>query len=619
LSEKGNYYPLLKHLLEEERFSPELQKIEFEPGRLIMQYGEISQRFYVIVSGQARVYIEKETKVELAILSPGMFFGEMSCLTGDPVSAHVEAIDALQTVTVSRTGMLLLMDTSHDFRSQVIEAMIKRIQNSNTRVLEEHTKSLAIMKLQESEQQERYGELIGESDAMGKLMQQITQLAESRDHVLIVGEAGTGKRSVARKLHYEATKGHFPLLTISPAELETAEWETKIQAAKQGTIIVENADNCEPHQLEHMMRLADQAQTRMLMTVRKPMQLTTAAILKVPALRERVEDIPLLANYFLNKEHGSSAAKGFDRIAPDALRMLALFPYLSQNVEELHNMVQEAYVRSEGRVIHSHHLRFGRARKAGDRPTIGLALGSGATRGMAHLGVIRILEQEGIPIDMISGTSVGSLVGGAYAAGMSITDCIKVLSTISWGQLVRPTLPVRSLFHNRPIVDFIERHVGKHLIEDLPIPFGAIASDVTTGEAHIMRSGSLAQAICASTAVPVAMRPVLHQGKRLSDGAIVHPVPAALVRSMGADIVIAVNVCPESYTKGAAKHLIDSLMNTIDIMSAKLVKEELQLADVILRPELGFSQLSFKDADNYIAAGERVTRDAIAMIRQKIQ
>lgn len=322
----------------------------------------------------------------------------------------------------------------------------------------------------------------------------------------------------------------------------------------------------------------------------------------------------MLANYFIEKEGGAAN----ESISQDALSKLALFPYLDHNVEELRNIVKEAYIRSEGRIIYSHHLRFGRTRKAGERPTIGLALGSGAARGMAHLGVLRILEQEGIPIDMIAGTSVGSMVGGVYAAGMSVKDCVKVLSTISWGQLVRPTFPMRSLVHNAPMISFIEKYIGKRQIEDLPIPFGAIASDVSNGEAHIMRTGSLAHAICASTAVPVAMRPVNHQGKQLADGAVVHPVPAALVRSMGADIVIAVNVCPESFTKGSARHLIDSLMNTIDIMSAKLVKEELQLADIILRPDLGFNQISFKDADNYIAAGEVVTIESIARIRQKI-
>ena len=577
-----------------------------------MKQNEVSQQFYIIVSGQARVYISKETKVELAVLLNGQFFGEMSCLTGDPVSAHVEAIDDVHVVKVSRIGMLLLMDKNRDFLSQIMEAMIIRIQNSNERIVEEHTKSLIIMKLQETEEQQRYGNLIGESVSMKALLNELNQLSDEQKHIVVIGETGTGKVNVARELHYRTTSGQYPLLVLNAKDMSLYDWETNARAAKGGTIIVEGAEGCPADKLNQMLQ--DTADTRIVLTSTQPLGVSHAAVLHVPPLRERVEDIPLLANYFIEKEGGTAN----ESISLDALNKLTLFPYLDRNVEELRHIVKDAYVRSEGRIIYSHHLRFGRARKVGERPKIGLALGSGAARGMAHLGVLRILEQEGIPIDMIAGTSVGSMVGGVYAAGMSVKECEKVLSTISWGQLVRPTFPLRSLVHNAPIIGFIEKYVGKRQIEDLPIPFGAIASDVSTGEAHIMRTGSLAHAICASTAVPVAIRPVSHQGKQLADGAIVHPVPAALVRSMGADIVIAVNVCAESFAKGSARHLIDSLMNTIDIMSAKLVKEELQLADIILRPDLGFNQISFKDAAHYIAAGEKVTLDSIAQIRQKI-
>lgn len=608
-------YPLLENLTPEElqQLSPDMQEVHYKAGELIVRQGETSQRVYIIVSGQVRVYMEQETKVELAELSIGQFFGEMSCLTGDPVSANVEAIGQVHTVTVSRTGLMVLMDKSSDFRGRIIEAMIQRIQNSNSRVLEEHTKSLIIMKQREIEEQERFGELIGQSAAMRTLLGRIEQLAAEEGHVAIVGESGTGKRSVAQKLHYSGAGRSYPLIRLHASDVERSDWETTVHAARGGTVIVEKADDCPPDQLQRI--LATVSRTRIVTISQRPLALRGATLLHVPPLRERVEDIPLLAQYFVEKERGGDAEES---ISPDALRMLALFPYLTDNVEELQNIIKEACVLSEGRKIYSHHLRFGRRRKPGERPKIGLALGSGAARGLAHLGVLHVLEQEGIPIDMIAGTSVGSIIGGAYAAGMPLKDCMEVLAKIGWGQLVRPTFPVRSLVHNAPIIGFIEKHVGKRLIEELPIPFGAVASDVSTGEAHIMRTGSLAHALCASTAVPAVMRPVQYQGKRLADGAIVHPVPAALVRSMGADIVVAVNVCPESFAKGAARHLIDSLLNTIDIMSAKLVKEELQLADVVLRPELGFNQISFRDAANYVAAGEVVTREAIARIRQKM-
>lgn len=608
-------YPLLDQLTKEElqQLDQEIQEHRYEAGQLILQQGSISESVQIIISGQTRVFITHETKVELALLQRGHFFGEMSCLTGDPISAYVEAVDEVCTIKLSREGMLLLMDKNSEFRRQVIDIMIKRLQGSNDRVMEEHAKSLLIMKQHESGEQERYGELIGASPAMRELLKQIDRIAAKHGHVLIVGEAGTGKMNVARKLHFTATQGHYPLLTIHANDFDLVAWDTKVRAAKGGTIVVEHADQLPPSVLREIIET--DTGTRIIMTALQPILLNNITTVQVPALRERAEDIPMLAQYFLEKggaEHVDAA------ISPDALRMLSLFPYLTNNVDELQAIVQEAFILSQGRTIYSNHLRFGRTRKAGDRPTIGLALGSGSIRGMAHLGVLQVLEEEGIPIDMIAGTSVGSLVGGAYAAGMSVEDCAGVLTTLRWGQLVRPTLPKRSFVHNTPMIGFIEQHLGKKQIENLPIPFAAVASDASTGEAHIMRNGSLAHAISASTAIPAIMRPVYYQGKTLVDGAVVHPVPAALVRSMGADIVIAVNVCAESFAKGTARHFVDSLMNTIDMMSAKMVKEELQLADIVLRPDLGFNQIGFKDSKICIAAGEAVTREAIIRIKKKL-
>lgn len=608
-------YPLIDEQLAEklQQSNLDIREQTYAPGQLILEKGEITERVHIIVSGQVRVFIEQERKVQLALLERGHFFGEMSTLTGDPISAHVEAVDYVQTVTICRAGMLLLMDQNADFRMQIIEVMIQRIQSSNERVLEEHTKSLLIMKHHEMEEQERHGEIIGKSPALQKLLSEIERLSERQEHIVIVGESGTGKRNIARKLHYVTTRGHYPILSIHANDFELRTWDVKVHAANGGTIIVEQAEQLPKSLLKQIT--APNEQIRIILTTSVPLDLPNLLTLYIPPLRERVEDIPLLAEYFVAKEGASEPETA---ISQDALRLLALFPYLTNNIAELEKVIKEAFILSEGRTIYGNHLRFGRARRPGERPTIGLALGSGSVRGMAHLGVLRVLEEEGIPIDIVAGTSVGSLVGGAYVAGMPVEDCVDVLSSISWGQLVRPTLPKRSFVHNTPMIGFIEQHLGKRNIEDLAMPFAAVASEIATGEAHIMRTGSLAHAISASTAIPAIMRPVQYQGKSLVDGAVVHPVPTALVKSMGADIVIAVNVCAESFVKGTARHFVDSLMNTIDMMSAKMVKEELQLADVILRPDLGLNQISFKDAKFCIEAGEVVTKEAIARIQKLV-
>ena len=227
------------------------------------------------------------------------------------------------------------------------------------------------------------------------------------------------------------------------------------------------------------------------------------------------------------------------------------------------------------------------------------------------------MQQAEIPIDIIAGTSAGSVVGGAFAAGMTVNELEKAVTKLKWNNIVSLTFPKKSIVHNDPLVAFVESYLGDRQIEQLSIPFAAVASDSNTGEAHIMRKGSLARAIAASTAIPAVMRPVQYQGRTLVDGALVHPVPAALTRSMGADIVIAVDVCSQHFTKGPPTNFVKSLLNTIDIMSAKIVKEELQMADIVIRPQLDHIQNGFKDFKQYIEAGERKTGDCIEHIRRQ--
>lgn len=585
----------------------------FESGQQILKQGDVSNRLHILLSGQVQVYIEQERKVQLAILTEGQFFGEMSCLTGDSISAHVEALTTVHTISLNREGMMLLMDEHAQFRMQMIEAMVKRIRSSNERVLEEHKKSMLIMRHHESNEQNRYGELIGQSEEMLQLQRDIQNIASQSKHIVIYGEPGTEKLSVARKIHEHSIQAHYPFIVVSAKNLDWQSWLVKSLAAQNGTIIIENAEKLQ----EDMRRqiLTTDVQTRVILTANKEIRHHNMLAISIPALRERVEDIPLLVKYFIQKAGISNAETA---ISEEALRFLKLFPYLSGNVEELQTVIQNALVLSEGRTIYHNHIRFGKNRQPGERPKIGLALGSGAARGIAHLGVLEVLEAEGIPIDMIAGTSAGAIFGGVYAAGMPLKELRAITSTLSWGQLVKPTFPIKSFVHNTPMIHFIEQHIGKKMIEELPTPFAAVASEMATGEAHIMRHGSLAHAICASTAIPSIMRPVRYQGKTLVDGAVVHPVPAALVKSMGADIVIAVNVCPESFAKGTARHFIDALLNTIDLMSAKLIKEELQIADIILRPELGYKPITFKDFSLCINAGQKVTKDALSQIKQQL-
>jgi len=618
------FQPLSEEVLAE--LLPFIQQYTFTKNHIILNQGHASSAFYIIEHGSVTVYLEKPNEIHLATLQPNAFFGEMSCLTGDLVSASVRAESDVTLLALSREGMIHLMSNSNTFRMYMVEAMIKRIQKSNERVAEEFSKNLFIVRRNELDDRVKYGELVGTSEKIEQLRKAIVQYSNLSGTILITGESGVGKTHVAKRLHYTSQRRTEPVICIQATELNWNEWDTLTKATNRGTLIIDQVELLDTVTISKLVQLSSTMSIILIANEwNGPWQ---KSHIHIPPLRDRVEDIAILAKHFLSKaldqdaidpeeEDGQDIAEKV--ISDEALRMLTLFPYLSKNVAELMEVIESAYLLSGGREIQSSHIKFTRNRKPGTRPTIGLALGSGSVRGMAHLGVLRVLEQENIPIDMIAGTSAGSLVGGAYAAGMSVSECEQVLKTMKWNSIVRLTFPKRSIVHNEPMVNFIEGYLGKRQIEELHIPFAAVASDSSTGEAHIMRSGSLARAITASTAIPAVMRPVSYQNKTLVDGAVVHPVPAALVRSMGADIVIAVNVCTENFTKGTPSNFVKSLLNTIDIMSAKIVREELQLADIVIRPKLDHIQNGFKDSNLYVQQGEQSTHEAMSNIRRLIE
>lgn len=610
--ERVKSYPILNQLSNEERLSllPFLTEISFAKGSTILRKGEVSERIYILISGKAHIYLDEQSKVQIAVLESGHLFGEMSSLTGEPVSAYVVAEEDIVALTVERQGIFLMMDRSTPFRNHMIEMLMNRIRRSNDRVVEEHQSRTILAQELDAEGRMKYGELIGESEEILRLRNVIEQVAPLKEPICIYGEDGVGKYHVANLIHYGSQ--NEVILTMSGDNFELDEWEHKVAAAKNGTVVIRHAELL-PKEIIHTM-LHSYKDARLVFTANKPMELILYQIEIVP-LRDRSEDVQQLVYYFLAK---AGASKPEDAISQESLSMLTLYPFLAGNIEELRKVVEDAYIVSEGKTIRNQHLRFGRHRKAGTRPTIGLALGSGAARGAAHVGVLKVLEEENIPIDFIAGTSVGAFMGALYAGGVPIAEFESVLPTVRWSQLVRPIVPYQAFTDNHPMSRFIEKYIGPKQIEQLDIPFAAVASDAHTGEAHIIRTGLVANAVRASAAIPGVMRPVQHQGKTLVDGAVVHPVPAALVKSMGADIVIAVDIGMPSFEKGVAKNFISSILQTIDIMSVKIVKEELQLADVVIKPHFEENYKNFKHSSIYIQSGFTAAHESIASIKEKL-
>jgi NTE family protein len=178
---------------------------------------------------------------------------------------------------------------------------------------------------------------------------------------------------------------------------------------------------------------------------------------------------------------------------------------------------------------------------------IGLALGSGAARGFAHIGVLKVFDDEKIPVDFITGTSVGALVGAVYASGISAKEMEEVVLNLDRKQITSfftPTIPYSGLIEGRRLTELIKSIIGNPNIEDLKIPFAAIATDVMSGKEVRITKGSVVEAVRASISIPGIFTPCKYNGNFLVDGGLVNPVPVNRVRDVGIDFVIAVNVLP---------------------------------------------------------------------------
>ncbi len=220
-----------------------------------------------------------------------------------------------------------------------------------------------------------------------------------------------------------------------------------------------------------------------------------------------------------------------------------------------------------------------------DRPVVGLALSSGAARGLAHIGVIMALQENNIPIDMIAGCSAGSIIGSLFACGISGKKIGDIAMNIDRKLWLDITIPRKGFIKGEKVEELIRILTKNRKIEDLDIPFAAVAVDIKSGEKFVFREGSISKAVRASISVPGVFEPVYMEDKILVDGAVLDRVPASLLREMGCDTVIAVDVgfgmSPSSMT-----HIIDIILHSIDIMSTQISKQSIIESDILIEPPL---------------------------------
>lgn len=176
------------------------------------------------------------------------------------------------------------------------------------------------------------------------------------------------------------------------------------------------------------------------------------------------------------------------------------------------------------------------------RPKIGIALSGGAARGISHIGILKVLEKEKIPIDYIAGTSIGSLIGAFYASGIDINEMEKIMKTTKWRKLVDFTVPKTGFIAGKKIENLIKKIIKNKNFEDLLIPLSIVSTELNRGEKVIFNRGNLTKAIRASISIPGVFEPVIDNDSTYADGGLVDPIPVDVLKDMGADIIIAVDL-----------------------------------------------------------------------------
>jgi len=253
-------------------------------------------------------------------------------------------------------------------------------------------------------------------------------------------------------------------------------------------------------------------------------------------------------------------------------------------------------------------------------PRIGLALGGGAARGFAHVGVIQVLEEAGIRPNLVAGTSAGSLVAAIYASGKNGAQLQQVAETMEEAAIADWSLQIftRGALRGEALARYVNSQVNSRLIENMPLPLGIVATDLNTGADMLFQRGDTGTAVRASSSVPAVFQPVRISGRDYVDGGLVSPVPVRAARKMGADLVIAVDISspPEG---SAASGTLEILLQTFTIMGKSINTFELKDADVVVRPALlGVSSADFSARKRSIEAGRQAMLQALPQLKAAI-
>lgn len=599
-----------------------LRPRRFPSGGIVLQQGQFSTELHIIRSGVVRVRSSDSLGQisELAQLGPGQFVGEMSLLTGQPHSATVTAISPTESLVLGRDDFLALLGDSPRLAQNISRVLSERLTRANQqRTPPARTTVVAVA----------CPALPACGPALA-LNLAVSLALHTRRRTLLAVDGATLSRSLAPlgalalpslaevardqgavAAHHQAPPGHPALPGVSLCTLGAADSHAgalHLLEGCYGQIVLAAGD---PGDLawasgaEHCLLIAsaDGSAAGVLATA-----LERAARIgsRVGLIATDLRDAPSVGQL---KNLGA-------RLRVPVLRGLTL-PLAALAEEGLPPLIRRE---RRGQVAAA--IGWLARHLAGCK--VGLALGAGSARGFAHLGVLQVFEREEIPIDALAGTSIGAIVAGAWAMGMSADSIARAFHGVG-NRLLPPTIPYASFFSNRNVRAALLQMAGEARISDLPIPYAAVAVDLHTRSRVILHHGLLWKAMLASAAIPGIYPPVAHGGYLLIDGAVRDPLPTEVAADLGADRVIGVRLSPtpigeaEARAPGATRgaNLLDVVLTMLDAMQESIEGHGSQQAALVIHPTVAKLTLrQFNAGSTLVEAGARATEAALPTLRR---
>ncbi|HYV73089.1 MAG TPA: patatin-like phospholipase family protein [Candidatus Binatia bacterium] len=250
------------------------------------------------------------------------------------------------------------------------------------------------------------------------------------------------------------------------------------------------------------------------------------------------------------------------------------------------------------------------------RPSLGVALGGGFARGIAHIGALKVLEEEAIPIDYVAGTSVGAIIGAVYCGGMTAAELSELARKLRLADFARLTLSRYGFYNNDRMIRFFARVLKRHTFEELRIPLAIAATEFRTGEPAVFTKGPLVDPIRASCAYPGMFLPVPIDGRSYIDGMLAYAVPTTPLRQMGAERVIGIYLSAHWNNAKPPRHVFEVIGQCFSIAQARLEDSWKKDANLVIEPDVnGFAYDCFERTPELIAAGEAAMRAALPQVR----